>query len=188
MSSPRWRNLATGVCHNAIGTCDRLSLDGTPWSLPRRMKDLTVPDADSNLTGRGRKRSVRINHDGYDPNEDCEPLRPVGSQVAARKPWPNGSPLKTPILVTARMTKSLRLGKLFIDWSQNNPAKTTIAPYSLRGREHPTVSTPVTWDEVRECRHAEQLVFTADGVLDRVQEFGDLFATLSENRAALPLR
>lgn len=94
----------------------------------------------------------------------------------------------TPALVTARMTKSLRPGKLFIDWSQNNPAKTTIAPYSLRGREHPTVSTPVTWDEVRECRHAEQLVFTADGVLDRVQEFGDLFATLSENRAALPLR
>jgi bifunctional non-homologous end joining protein LigD len=93
---------------------------------------------------------------------------------------------ETPDLVTAKMAKALRPGKVFVDWSQNSPAKTTIAPYSLRGREHPTVSTPLTWDEVRACRRPEQLVFTADDVLDRVDQFGDLFADVGDTRAALP--
>ncbi|GAA3647953.1 DNA ligase D [Lentzea roselyniae] len=83
---------------------------------------------------------------------------------------------ETPGLVTAKMTKALRTGKVFIDWSQNNPAKTTVAPYSLRGRDHPAASAPVTWDEIRDCQHAEELAFTADDVLDRVAEHGDLFA------------
>ncbi|HWO58547.1 MAG TPA: DNA ligase D, partial [Umezawaea sp.] len=61
---------------------------------------------------------------------------------------------ETPDLVTAKMAKVLRPGKVFIDWSQNNPAKTTVAPYSLRGRDRPTASTPVTWAEVRACRRA----------------------------------
>jgi bifunctional non-homologous end joining protein LigD len=95
---------------------------------------------------------------------------------------------ETPKLVTAKMTKALRTGKVFIDWSQNNPAKTTVAPYSLRGREHPTVSTPLTWDEVRTCRTPQQLVFTAEDMLDRVGEFGDLFAELLNTRSALPKR
>ncbi|ONI90796.1 hypothetical protein ALI144C_02235 [Actinosynnema sp. ALI-1.44] len=86
---------------------------------------------------------------------------------------------ETPDLVTAKMTKALRPGKVFIDWSQNNPAKTTVAPYSLRGRDQPTVSTPVTWDEVRACTEPSDLVFTADQVIDRVTELGDLFATLT---------
>jgi bifunctional non-homologous end joining protein LigD len=93
---------------------------------------------------------------------------------------------QTPALVTAKMTKSVRPGKVFIDWSQNNPAKTTIAPYSLRGRDRPTVSTPLTWDEVRACRRAEQLVFTADDVLDRVEELGDLMGDIDDTRARLP--
>jgi bifunctional non-homologous end joining protein LigD len=92
---------------------------------------------------------------------------------------------ETPDLAVAKMAKNLRRGKVFIDWSQNNPAKTTIAPYSLRGRERPTVSTPVTWDEVRACRRPEQLTFTADDVLDRVDDLGDLFAELADTRAAL---
>jgi bifunctional non-homologous end joining protein LigD len=95
---------------------------------------------------------------------------------------------ETPDTVTAVMAKNQRTNRVFIDWSQNNPAKTTIAPYSLRGRDHPTVSTPVTWDEVRGCRHAGQLVFTADHVLDRVDDHGDLLLTLHEKRAAPPLR
>jgi bifunctional non-homologous end joining protein LigD len=95
---------------------------------------------------------------------------------------------ETPELVVAKMTKALRTGKVFIDWSQNNPAKTTIAPYSLRGRDHPTVSTPITWNEVHACHHAQQLVFTADDVLDRVHEHGDLFAHLADTRATLPTR
>ncbi|HVW43842.1 MAG TPA: DNA ligase D, partial [Amycolatopsis sp.] len=86
-------------------------------------------------------------------------------------------------LVVAVMAKAVRPGKVFIDWSQNNPAKTTVAPYSLRGREQPTVSTPVTWDEVEQCRRVADLSFTSDEVLDRVDEFGDLFAL--ENRVAL---
>jgi len=78
----------------------------------------------------------------------------------------------------SRMTKSLRAGKVLIDWSQNNGAKTTVAPYSLRARTHPTVSTPVTWDEVAACRKPEDLFFTAPDVLTRVADHGDLFAPL----------
>ncbi|HJQ48144.1 MAG TPA: non-homologous end-joining DNA ligase [Amycolatopsis sp.] len=87
-------------------------------------------------------------------------------------------------LVVAVMTKAVRPGKVFIDWSQNNPAKTTVAPYSLRGREQPTVSTPVTWEEVEQCRRVTDLTFTSDDVLDRVNDYGDLFELA--NRAALP--
>jgi bifunctional non-homologous end joining protein LigD len=84
-----------------------------------------------------------------------------------------------PRLVVSRMTRSLRPGKVLIDWSQNNGSKTTIAPYSLRAREHPTVSTPVTWDEVGACRKVADLFFTAPDVLARVEERGDLFAGLN---------
>jgi bifunctional non-homologous end joining protein LigD len=83
-----------------------------------------------------------------------------------------------PNLVTSRMTKSLRPGKVLIDWSQNNGSKTTVAPYSLRARQRPTVSTPVTWDEVESCEHPQDLVFTAHEVPDRVAGLGDLFRPL----------
>jgi bifunctional non-homologous end joining protein LigD len=88
-------------------------------------------------------------------------------------------------LIVSRMTKSLRTGKVFVDWSQNNPAKTTVAPYSLRARPRPTVSTPVTWEEVGS---GKALAFTAAQVLKRVAKSGDVFAdTLSDGkRAALP--
>jgi bifunctional non-homologous end joining protein LigD len=84
-----------------------------------------------------------------------------------------------PKLVTATMTKSRRSGKVFLDWSQNAGSKTTISPYSLRGRERPTVATPVTWDEVEagadDPLGLEQFRF--EEVLERVAEHGDLFAT-----------
>jgi bifunctional non-homologous end joining protein LigD len=83
-----------------------------------------------------------------------------------------------PELVVSRMTKTLRAGKVLIDWSQNNGSKTTIAPYSLRARVHPTVSTPVTWDEVAACRSPGDLFFTAPDVLGRVEKHGDLFGPL----------
>jgi bifunctional non-homologous end joining protein LigD len=83
-----------------------------------------------------------------------------------------------PRLAVSRMTKVLRTGKVLIDWSQNNGSKTTVAPYSLRARPNPTVSTPVTWDEVAACRRPQDLFFTADAVLDRVERLGDLFAPL----------
>jgi len=94
---------------------------------------------------------------------------------------------ETPDRVTAVMAKTQRTGRVFIDWSQNTIAKTTIAPYSLRGRDQPTVSTPVTWAEVRACRRPHQLVFTAENVFDRVAEHGDLLADLASTRATLPL-
>lgn len=90
---------------------------------------------------------------------------------------------ETPKLVVSKMDRVLRPGKVFIDWSQNNTAKTTVAPYSLRGRDQPTVSTPLTWDEVRACRHAADLVFTAPDVLARVAEFGDLLAAVTATPA-----
>jgi bifunctional non-homologous end joining protein LigD len=85
-----------------------------------------------------------------------------------------------PKLVVSRMTKSLRDGKVFVDWSQNNPAKTTVSPYSLRARDAPTVSTPLTWDEV-EAGGAPR--FTADEVLERVDDVGDLFAGTLDDTA-----
>jgi bifunctional non-homologous end joining protein LigD len=87
-----------------------------------------------------------------------------------------------PDLAVSRMTKTLRPGKVLIDWSQNNAAKTTIAPYSLRAMAQPTVSTPVTWDEVRDCTKPGDLVFTSDDVLERVAGRGDLFAPLASPR------
>lgn len=83
-----------------------------------------------------------------------------------------------PDLVLHRMTKALRGGKVLVDWSQNSAAKTTISVYSLRARDRPTVSTPLTWDEVESCTAADDLVFTSDDVLARVEEHGDLFAPL----------
>jgi bifunctional non-homologous end joining protein LigD len=82
-----------------------------------------------------------------------------------------------PQLVTATMTKSRRSGKVLLDWSQNAGSKTTISPYSLRGRERPTVATPVTWDEV-EAGAEDPLgleQFSFEEVLARVEEHGDLF-------------
>lgn len=84
--------------------------------------------------------------------------------------------------VVSRMRRDLRAGKVLIDWSQNHPAKTTVAVYSLRARPRPTVSTPVTWEEVERCRAARDpgvLHFEAADVLTRVDELGDLFAPLA---------
>ena len=84
-----------------------------------------------------------------------------------------------PDVVTSNMKKSLRRGKVLIDWSQNHASKTTIGAYSIRGRARPTVSTPVNWKEVRECLRtgdSATLEFTSAEVLMRVEKLGDLFA------------
>jgi bifunctional non-homologous end joining protein LigD len=86
-----------------------------------------------------------------------------------------------PDLLVTNMRKDLRAGKVLIDWSQNNVAKTTVAPYSLRARPQPTVSTPLLWEEVERCAtkgRAAELHFEAQDVLRRVEELGDLFAPL----------
>ncbi len=90
--------------------------------------------------------------------------------------------------VTTVMAKAERPGKIFVDWSQNAHHKTTIAPYSLRARTEPTVSTPVTWGEVEECADGTlDLVFTSNDVLERVVEHGDLFAEVLTLRQVLPM-
>jgi bifunctional non-homologous end joining protein LigD len=94
-----------------------------------------------------------------------------------------------PDLVVSRMTKALRPGKVLVDWSQNDDAKTTVNVYSLRAKERPTVSTPVTWDEVRACHESgdpEDLVFTSTQVLERVARDGDLFAPVLSLHQELP--
>ena len=91
--------------------------------------------------------------------------------------------------VLSVMTKDLRTGKVFIDWSQNDDSKTTVCVYSLRARPRPTVSTPVTWEEVEAVVASgdpDDLVFEAPDVLARVEARGDLFAPLCEVEQALP--
>jgi bifunctional non-homologous end joining protein LigD len=91
-----------------------------------------------------------------------------------------------PDLVVSSMKKALRGGKVLIDWSQNNAAKTTVCVYSLRARPAPTVSTPVGWTEVEGCGHPDDLRFTADEVLARVTRDGDGFAPVLERGGTLP--
>jgi bifunctional non-homologous end joining protein LigD len=84
--------------------------------------------------------------------------------------------------VVSTMRKTLRDGKVLVDWSQNNSSKTTVAAYSLRARPEPTVSTPVTWQEVDICvKRADPsfLRFEAEDVLKRVDKYGDLMAALT---------
>jgi bifunctional non-homologous end joining protein LigD len=96
---------------------------------------------------------------------------------------------KEPKHVLSRMSRDLREGKVFVDWSQNDSAKTTVAVYSLRARERPTVSTPLLWSEVEACLDAgdaSQLVFETADVLARVAEHGDLFAPLETLQQEMP--
>jgi bifunctional non-homologous end joining protein LigD len=90
--------------------------------------------------------------------------------------------------ITAKMAKAVRPGKVFIDWSQNNAAKTTVTPYSLRAQDRPTASTPLTWDEVEAVATGAEPArqFGADEVLARVERHGDLMGALLESGPELP--
>ncbi|MFJ2767955.1 non-homologous end-joining DNA ligase [Streptomyces sp. NPDC087300] len=92
-----------------------------------------------------------------------------------------------PALVVHRMTRSLRPGKVFVDFSQNAAAKTTAAPYTLRARPEPTVSTPVTWAEIEQCDDPGLLVFRADDIAPRLRRYGDLLGPLINLNRARPL-
>jgi bifunctional non-homologous end joining protein LigD len=94
---------------------------------------------------------------------------------------------RQPGLVLSDMNKTRRKGKVFVDWSQNDEHKTTVNVYSLRARERPTVSTPLTWDEVDDVREPEELVFTSAEVLERVEQHGDLFAPVAALEQELPV-
>jgi len=112
--------------------------------------------------------------------EETKPLARAIAQLLEKQ---------TPDLVVSKMKKADRRGKVFVDWSQNHSRKTTIAVYSLRARERPTVSTPVTWEELEgalERDDRECLVFETADVLERVERHGDLFAPVLKLRQELP--
>ncbi|MEU0944746.1 non-homologous end-joining DNA ligase [Streptomyces canus] len=92
-----------------------------------------------------------------------------------------------PRLALHRMTRSLRPGKVFVDWSQNAARKTTATPYTLRARARPLVSAPVTWTEVEECGAPDQMAFQAGEMEARLQDYGDLLAPLLDGERASPL-
>jgi len=122
----------------------------------------------------------KVTYEGDDNGGGTKPLARAIAQLLEKQ---------TPKEVVSKMKKVERKGKVFVDWSQNHRRKTTIAVYSLRAREHPTVSTPVTWDEVEravEKEDADSLVFEASDVLKRVEKQGDLFAPVLELKQMLP--
>lgn len=96
---------------------------------------------------------------------------------------------ETPKQVTSNMSKALRTGKVFVDWSQNDTHKTTICVYSLRAKEQPTVSTPMTWEEVEagaEGNKLESFVFQSETVLSRAEKMGDPFEPVLRQKQKLP--
>ena len=117
-----------------------------------------------------------LNSDGV-TYDDTKPL----SQALARH-----LEAEHPKLIVSQQKKELRKGRVLIDWSQNDEHKTTVSVYSLRARERPTVSTPLTWDELEAAEGPDDLSFTADEVLERVAEHGDLFAPVRELQQQLP--
>ncbi|MEZ5092130.1 non-homologous end-joining DNA ligase [Nocardioides sp.] len=159
---------------------DRLVIDldpGEPAGLPECCEvALLVRDklAERRLTGRPVTSGSKGLHlyaalpGRLNPDETTQLAKELAEELQAERPS----------LVTATMTKAKRPGKVFLDWSQNAGSKTTVSPYSLRGRERPTVATPVTWDEV-EAGAGDPLAleqFGFEAVLERVAEHGDLFA------------
>jgi bifunctional non-homologous end joining protein LigD len=129
--------------------------------------------------GKGLQLYVPLNRDGVSYDDTRDFSREI-AQLLERV---------HPELVVSTQTKTERVGKVLIDWYQNHLTKTTVCVYSPRARERPTVSTPVTWDEVDDAvrrQDAALLRFEMDEVLDRVQRLGDLFAPVAELEQDLP--
>jgi bifunctional non-homologous end joining protein LigD len=117
---------------------------------------------------------VPLNYEGVDYDHGTKAIsHALARHLEARHPQ----------LIVSQQRKELRRGKVLIDWSQNDEHKTTVGVYSLRARERPTVSTPVTWEELQD---PDALVFEAADVLERVARHGDLFAPVVELRQELP--
>jgi len=143
---------------------------------------------------------VRLDDDGLDPVVKTSgskgvqvyaPIRVTDREHPSRYARALAQELsaETPDRVVWRMEKVLRPGKVLIDWSQNNPAKTTVAPYSLRARPDATVSAPIGWDEVDAVRGGAdpgELRFHTEEVLARVAEYGDLFDVADRTPGRLP--
>jgi bifunctional non-homologous end joining protein LigD len=185
LHTPQWRVGPRGGARGA----DQLVLDLDPGppatvveccTVALLLRDLLVADGLAPLAKTSGSKGLQL----YAAVRETPAQRTsdYARQLAQRLEQDHGE------LVVSRMTKSLRPGKVLVDWSQNNAAKTTVSVYSLRARPRPTVSTPVSWDEVAEAAgRRTPLVFTADDVLARIDEHGDLFAPLlTRNRRPLP--
>lgn len=145
----------------------------------RELLDAVGLDAWCKTSGsKGLQLYVPLNTPGVTHDAAAEFAKAVGTVLERQ----------TPGAVTTTMAKAERTGRVFVDWSQNAFHKTTIAVYSLRARPEPTVSTPVTWDEVAAGAAGDgELRFEADDVLHRVEQFGDLFAPVLAVRQDLPI-
>jgi bifunctional non-homologous end joining protein LigD len=129
--------------------------------------------------GKGLQLYVPVNQDGTTYDDTSDFSRDV-AQLLERV---------HPELVVSTQTKTERVGKVLIDWYQNTLTKTTVCVYSPRARERPTVSTPLTWDEVSDAAQggdADDLRFEMEDVLARVERHGDLFAPVEESVQELP--
>ena len=174
---PLWRSVQAG----AFGLFDQMVFDldpGAPASIVECCHVAAwLTDA---LSARGYDVVVKTSGSkGLQLYVQLDPPRPWESVREEAHTWARAVEQEHPDAVVSNMRKDLRAGKVLIDWSQNFPTKTTVAVYSLRARSAPTVSTPVTADEIGHCAHTGDpavLRFVASDVLERVERLGDLFA------------
>jgi bifunctional non-homologous end joining protein LigD len=155
--------------------CCRVGLD-----LHGLLAELGLESVVKTSGSKGLHLAVPLHTEGTD--DDTKGFARAVGQVLAKQ---------EPDRVTVIMRKDERPGKVFVDWSQNDRHKTTVCAYSLRGKARPTVSAPVTWDEVSDALDAgdpdaEALTFEADDVLERVERLGDLYADNLELEQELP--
>ncbi|MEV1290282.1 non-homologous end-joining DNA ligase [Micromonospora sp. NPDC049679] len=188
-------NLATIELHPFLGHADRIrhptqlvfDLDpGDPAGFPQACAvaiDVRAMLADVGLRGWPKTSGLKGLHlhvplDGSATYADTKPFARAVAATLSRA---------QPDRVVDRMTRALRAGKVFIDWSQNDPGKSTVAPYSLRGGPAPTVATPITWDEVaRAAGDGTNPVYGPEQVRRRLDEHGDLLAPLLTTAQRLP--
>ena len=140
--------------------CRRVALQLHGWLLQLGLDSLVKTSG-----SKGLHLSVPLNDPALTDDDTKQFALTMGQLFEQRDP-----------LVTTTMAKAERGSKVFIDWSQNDRHKTTVAPYSLRIRETPTVSTPITWEELSAATTAEELTFDALTVIERVATFGDLWS------------
>jgi len=155
-----------------IADCARVALD-----LRELLGGLDLAVFPKTSGSKGMQLYVPLNVPGGHTHEHASNFALAAAQVLEQR---------DPKRITTTMAKVERPGRIFIDWSQNSRHKTTICAYSLRARPQPTVSTPVSWDEVADAAEGMPLAFTAGDVLVRVEELGDLFAPTVELIQRLP--
>ncbi|MFD4123994.1 non-homologous end-joining DNA ligase [Streptomyces globisporus] len=179
--TPQWRTGAPGVA-------DRIVFDLDPGSPATVVECCAVALwlrerlADDGLAAYGKTSGSK----GLHLLVPLEPT-PSGEVSAYAKRLAMEAEEALPALALHRMKRALRPGKVFVDFSQNSASKTTATPYTLRARPEPTVSAPVTWDEIMECRKAGVLVFRAGDMAARLDLHGDLLAPLNDPEQARPL-